>query len=97
MALGANVRDVLRLILGQAFGLVMVGYRTWHTSFACYRTLNCKLVIRSDCADPATLMVVSLTLVLVAIVACYVPARCAMKIDPIEDLRYEQQRNSCRS
>lgn len=89
IALGANVRDVLRLIFNQAFGLVMVGIALGVLASLATGRLIASLLFGVTATDPATLMGVSLTLVLVAIVACYIPARRAMKIDPIEALRYE--------
>jgi len=89
MALGANVPHVLRLIFRQAFGLVVVGIILGIVVSLVTGRLIASLLFGVTATDPATVMGVSLTLVLVAIVACYVPARRAMKIDPIEALRYE--------
>lgn len=89
MALGANVRDVLKLIVRQAFGLVLVGITLGIVASLATGRLIASLLFGVRTTDPATLVTVTLTLVVVAIVACYVPARRAMKIDPIETLRYE--------
>ena len=89
MALGANVRDVLKLILRQAFGLVMIGIGLGVAVSLATGRLIASLLFGVSTTDPVTLVGVTLTLVLVAIVACYIPARRAMKIDPIQALRYE--------
>lgn len=89
MALGASVRDVLKLILRQAFGLVMIGIALGIVLSLATGRLITSLLFGVRPTDPATLVGVTLTLVLVAVVACYLPARRAMKIDPIEALRYE--------
>ena len=89
MALGANVRDVLRLILRQGFGLVIAGIALGIVVSLASGRLIASLLFGVTTTDPATLIGVTLTLIVVAIVACYVPARRAMKIDPIEALRYE--------
>lgn len=89
MALGANVRDILKLILRQAFGLVLIGIGLGIVISLATGRLIASLLFGVSTADPATLVGVTAILFLVAIVACYIPARRAMKIDPIEALRYE--------
>jgi putative ABC transport system permease protein len=89
MALGANVGDVLKLIIRQAFAFVMIGIGLGIVLSLATGRLIASLLFGVSTTDPATLCGVTLTLVLVAVVACYVPARRAMKIDPIEALRYE--------
>ncbi|HEU4712506.1 MAG TPA: ABC transporter permease [Pyrinomonadaceae bacterium] len=89
MALGANVRDILKLILTQAFALVLIGIGLGIVISLATGRLIASLLFGVSTTDPATLVGVTVILVLVAIVACYMPARRAMKIDPIEALRYE--------
>jgi len=89
MALGANVRDVLRLILKQALGLVVIGITLGMLVSLATGRLVANLLFGVSTIDPATIAWVTLLLVIVALVACYVPARRAMKIDPIEALRYD--------
>lgn len=89
MALGASVRDILKLILRQALGLVLIGIGLGIVVSLATGRLVASLLFGVSTTDPATLIGVTSTLVVVAVVACYLPARRAMKIDPIEALRYE--------
>jgi putative ABC transport system permease protein len=89
MALGASVRDVLKLILRQALGLVVGGIVLGILVSLATGKLIASLLFGVSTTDPVTLALVTLILIIVAIVACYVPARRAMKIDPVEALRYE--------
>jgi ABC-type antimicrobial peptide transport system permease subunit len=89
MAIGAQRSDVLRLVLGEglrlaAFG-VIVGVLA---SFATTRLLS-SLLFGISANDPFTLAGVALVLSLIALAASYIPARRAMRVDPITALRYE--------
>jgi putative ABC transport system permease protein len=89
MALGARPRDVLRLIVKQAMVLILSGLVVGLAgSFAGGRILGHELMGISP-SDPLTFLSVSLLLALVALLACYLPARRAMKVDPMVALRYE--------
>jgi putative ABC transport system permease protein len=89
MALGAQKRDVLKMILAQGLGLV-----AWGTALGllvCYwlsRLVSSQLYGVSA-YDPATLATVVVLLIVVALLATYIPARRATKVDPLVALRYE--------
>jgi ABC-type lipoprotein release transport system permease subunit len=89
MALGAERKDVMRLVLGHGFRLACTGVLLGVIgSLAATRWLS-SLLFGVSTRDPLTLLIVSLVLTIVALLACYIPARRAMKIDPLEALRYE--------
>ena len=89
MAVGASQKSVLRLVLGQGLLTAVVGvFVGLIVSFAVTRTLG-SLLFGISPADPLTFAVVSLLLVAVAMLASYIPARRASKVDPMVALRYE--------
>jgi putative ABC transport system permease protein len=89
MALGAQSRDVLRLVIGQGMGLALCGIAVgWLASMWLARVLS-GLLFGVTPHDPMTFVVVALLLLSVALLACYVPARHASKIDPVVALRTE--------
>ena len=89
MALGAQPRDVLRLVLGQGLRLILIGIGAGLiVAFVLTRVLSTMLYGVTS-TDPLTFIVVSLALIFVALLACYIPARRATKVDPLIVLRYE--------
>jgi putative ABC transport system permease protein len=89
MAIGAERSDVLQLVLGQGMRLVGIGVLVGvAASLGLSRFLG-GLVYGVGTTDVVTLIGVALLLVVVAILACYVPARRAMRVEPVEALRYE--------
>jgi putative ABC transport system permease protein len=89
MALGADGGGVLRMILAQGVKIagagVVIGLGA---SFGLTRLMT-KLLFSVSAADPLTFAAVAIVLVLVAMLACYIPARRALRVDPIIALRYE--------
>jgi len=89
MAIGAQPADILRMVIGQGAGMVAAG-----TSLGILVALGLSRFLQSllyeiRAADALTYGSVTLFLVLVALLACWIPARRAMKVDPMVALRYE--------
>ena len=89
VALGATSHDVLMMILGQGLRTVLIGVVIGLAgSLALTRAIQ-SLLFGVTASDPLTLATVMLLLVVVALLACYIPARRAAKVDPMVALRYE--------
>jgi putative ABC transport system permease protein len=89
MALGAQQKDVLRLILGQGARIAFFGVAVGLVAAAALARLLSSLLFSVSASDPITFAAVSILLVAVALLACYIPARRALRVDPIIALRYE--------
>ena len=89
VALGAQRRDVFRLIMLRGVVLVAVGVLIGLGVSVAFGRLIGSLLFGVEPSSPLTLAIVSLALVAVALLACYIPARRATKVDPLEALRYE--------
>jgi predicted permease len=92
MALGAQKRDVFRLVVGQGLRLALVGVAIGAASaLMLVRLLSSfsQLLYGVAGSDPLTLVAVAIVLIGVAFLACYIPARRAMRVDPMVALRYE--------
>jgi putative ABC transport system permease protein len=87
LALGAQRQDLLKLVLGQGLALTLIGVAAGLAlSFALTRFLS-SLLYGVSAADPATFVAIALLLAVVALLASFLPARRAMKVDPITALR----------
>ncbi|HLZ39922.1 MAG TPA: ABC transporter permease [Candidatus Sulfotelmatobacter sp.] len=89
IALGAQRRDVLRLVLVDGAKLACFGIAIGIASAIALTRLMTSLLFEVKPTDPETFAVVVIVLAIVALAACYAPARRAMRVDPMVALRYE--------
>jgi putative ABC transport system permease protein len=89
LAMGASRKDVLKLVLGDGMRIAVAGAVIGLASALGLTRLITKMIYGVSTMDPVTFGGVTLVLMSVALFACYVPARRAMRVDPIVILRYE--------
>ena len=89
VALGAQRNDVLRLILGNGARMALLGVAIGLVAALGLTRVMAGMLYGVSATDPATFLLVALVLMLVAFAACYIPARRAMRVDPLVALRYE--------
>jgi predicted permease len=89
VALGAQRRDIVRIVLGQGGTVALVGIGLGLTASFGLTRLMATMLFGVSATDPLTFVAVALILLAVALLACYVPARRAMRVDPMVALRHE--------
>jgi len=89
IALGAQRRDVMRLVLGEGARLALIGIALGVAGALALTQLMRSLLFGVSAVDPITFAAVAVILALAAAAACYVPARRAVRADPMVSLRYE--------
>ncbi|MEW6128150.1 MAG: ABC transporter permease [Acidobacteriota bacterium] len=89
MALGAGRREVFRLVVGHGMQLTMIGVVAGLSVAFVLTRLMATLLFNVSATDPLTYTLIGLLLVVVALLACYIPARRATRVDPLVALRHE--------
>ena len=89
VALGARTLDVMRLVVRKGFSLTAIGVGIGLAGAVVLTRIMASLLFGVNATDPITYVSIAVLLMIVAMLACYLPARRAAKVDPIVALRYE--------
>ena len=89
MALGASRQSILTSVLGQGVRLVLTGAAVGLLAAFAFTHLMVYVLAGVTATDPLTFVPVTLLMMIIALSACYVPARRALRVDPMVALRYE--------
>jgi putative ABC transport system permease protein len=89
MSIGAQQRDVFKMVLGQGMMLALIGIAIGLVGAFPLTRLMAAMLFRVTATDPATFAGIAFLLTAVALVACYLPGRRATKVDPAVSLKYE--------
>jgi putative ABC transport system permease protein len=89
MALGAQASDVLRMVIWRGMSLALVGVALGLAAALVLTRVMKNLLFEVSATDPATFALIALLLVCVALIASYIPARRATRVDPLQSLRHE--------
>ncbi len=89
MALGAQKSDVLKLVIGQDMTLMFIGVALGLAAASALTRLMKSVLFGVSATDPLTFVGIACVLTLVTLLACYLPARRAMQVDPLVALRHD--------